>query len=296
MKEINTEKLRIVGRGVSGDVYALDEDRVVKVFHDFFTEEQVRTAYEVARFIYDSGIPTARAYELISSGGRYGVIYEYLKEPTLFSCVKDGRIDRQTAAAKMGKLLKQVHDIPVNDSIQPLLRMAAGILGHCGDFITRDQKEELLLHIDRFPGKRVLHGDFHEANIFVRGDEYLLVDLDSVCIGSPLFEMEHLFCIYKTGMPKVLTISQEEGCAFLDTLLANYFADWGGAIAPGMLEDFKDIFTAVSAFSVFFSKILRCGPGEEDAVKREIEMDYPKLISAFNEAEARYKILPWSEE
>jgi hypothetical protein len=289
MNTIETDGLQLIGHGVSGDVFAIDDQRVVKVFHEPFTFQQVSRAYEDARFIGECGIPTAGAYEMIQSGERFGIVYEYLREPTLLSCIAKGEIKREDAAVKMGKMLKRLHGLPLREGIQTLGDMAGGILERCGAFLSPERRKELLGLIDRFPGCSVLHGDFHENNILVRGDEYLLIDLDSVCTGSPLFEMEHLFCIYKTGIPKGLKLSVSDGERFLMILLANYF----DTDDSKLLAEYNEIFTDVSAFSVFFSDILRTPKGMEDATRNTVEEVYPDLIRRLDRASEKYDRLPW---
>lgn len=291
MRQISTEGLEIAGQGISGDVYRYGSDRVIKVFHDTFTEEQVERAFTVGKFVYDNGIPTAEPYEVIRSGNCYGLIAEYVGYPTLLSQIAEGSVSRQDGALGMGPILRKVHDLKPIPGIQTEHEMVAGILDRCRSILKDDEISELMEHIDRFPGKDyVIHGDFHEKNILVRGDkDFLLIDLDSVCVGSPLFEMLQMFCIYKTGIPKKLRVTPEEGCLFLRTILEIYF----DTKDDELLSTYEDIFTDVSWFSVMFSKILRMQKGEEEQIRKEIQQDLPLLMEAFGRAESKYGLLPW---
>lgn len=291
MRQISIDGLETAGRGISGDVYRYGNDKVIKVFHDTYTKEQVERAFNVGRFVYDNGIPTARPYEMIRTDDSFGIIAEYVGYPTLLRQIEDGAVSRHDGACGMGPILKKIHALKPAPGIQTEHEMVAGILDRCRSILKDDEISELMKHIDLFPGKdHVIHGDFHENNILVRGDrDYLLIDLDSVCTGSPLFEMLQLFCIYKTGIPKKLRVTPEEGCLFLRTILEIYF----DTKDDELLSIYEDIFTDVSLFSVMFSKILRMQKGEEDKIRKEISQDMPALMEAFDRAESKYSLLPW---
>ena len=289
MKEIRTDDLPLIGKGVSGSVYRFGEDKALKLFKSSFTQEQVKRAYEVACFIDESGIATAKPYEMVRSGDSFGIVSEYLDSPTLLSLIRDGKISRQDAAGRMGEILRRVHALSAAGQIQTQREMVGGILERCGQYLTDGEITKLLALTGNYPGKHVLHGDFHENNILVRGDEYLLIDLDSVNVGSPLFEMGQLFCIYKTGIPKGLHLSVSDGCRFLRTLLGTYFE----TDDAGLLETYEEIFTEASYFNVFFSMILRTPEGEEENCREKVREELPRLTERLERLEERFGILPW---
>ena len=39
----------------------------------------------------------------------------------------------------------------------------------------------------------MLHGDYHTNNIMVRAGESLLIDMDTLCMGHPIFELGSMF-------------------------------------------------------------------------------------------------------
>ena len=40
-------------------------------------------------------------------------------------------------------------------------------------------------------GNCLLHCDFHEGNVMIHNGEYLLIDIDEVCIGHPLYDLTY---------------------------------------------------------------------------------------------------------
>lgn len=42
----------------------------------------------------------------------------------------------------------------------------------------------------------LLHMDFHEGNVMLQGGELVLIDLDDVCVGNPVFDLVNHFSIH----------------------------------------------------------------------------------------------------
>lgn len=204
LRNVTVDESTRIGGGISGAVYRISEDKILKVYAEGFPEEEVRRLYRVSECLNTNGIHTARTYEVVKAGNALGIIQEYIDGKPLVHLIAERVEKRNDAAEKMGELLKRVHALPADPEIfMPLSRMFGGLLDRCGDLLTDDQKKRAAETVAAFPGKdTVLHGDFHENNILVRDGEYYLIDLDSMCIGSPLFEFMQFFCIYENEVPQ----------------------------------------------------------------------------------------------
>ena len=55
-------------------------------------------------------------------------------------------------------------------------------------------------------GSCLLHCDFHEGNVMIHNGEYLLVDIDEVCIGHPLYDLTYHYINHEVlaKQPKML--------------------------------------------------------------------------------------------
>ncbi len=42
----------------------------------------------------------------------------------------------------------------------------------------------------------LLHGDYHLKNIMMSGEELMLIDMDTLCFGDPIFEMATMYNSY----------------------------------------------------------------------------------------------------
>ncbi|MBR5817847.1 MAG: phosphotransferase, partial [Clostridia bacterium] len=61
-------------------------------------------------------------------------------------------------------------------------------------YISDEQAKKLRALIEAVPKQNtLLHGDYNTNNIMVRNGEPLLVDMDTLCMGHPVFELGSMF-------------------------------------------------------------------------------------------------------
>ena len=54
--------------------------------------------------------------------------------------------------------------------------------------------EKLLALVEAVPhDNHMIHGDFHTKNIELQNDEVLLIDMDTLSVGNPVFELAHIY-------------------------------------------------------------------------------------------------------
>ena len=57
--------------------------------------------------------------------------------------------------------------------------------------------EKCMELIDAVPDTRhLIHGDFHTSNVFLQNTEALLIDMDRLAMGDPIFELGDLYLYY----------------------------------------------------------------------------------------------------
>ena len=77
---------------------------------------------------------------------------------------------------------------------------------------------------------QILHGDFHFKNIMQQGDENLLIDMDTLSAGHPIFEFAAMFlayigfgCVDDTNIPRFLGMENETAMRIWKQTLKSYF-------------------------------------------------------------------------
>ena len=101
-----------MGRGVTSEVYRLDDEKVLKLFTKDYSKEVVDyeagIAYEVQRL----NVSAPKIYGIVTIGERYGIVYEYIKGMSLADELSNNRqdtkaieeiIDEECAAAIAGE-------------------------------------------------------------------------------------------------------------------------------------------------------------------------------------------------
>ncbi len=295
MRDVTIDNLKQIGMGVSAEVFLFEEGKVLKLFRESVSREQVDKAYRIARFMSEGQISCPKVYDMVRSGDRYGIISEFIDAPALQISIYNGETKRHDAAVKMGHLLKKVHSMKPADFIPPQKEMVADIYERLGDLLSEKTKCDFMDFLDTFPGKgTVLHGDFHENNMMIRNGELILIDMDSLCIGSPLFEFQQSFTVYRAdNIPAdwrdKLHYSEEEAQEFIYDYLGSYF----DTDNRELLSEYDRIFTKVSALNGFVAKLLQAPPEMRDQMKEFAKVQMPAMERLIKEAPEDFDRLPW---
>ncbi len=286
LRSVSTEGLKKIGGGISGSIYAISDEQVLKVYTDTFTFEEVSHLYEVSRFLDANGINTARSYEIVNVNGAFGIIQQYIHGNPLPKLIAEGKTSRIDAAQLMGNLLVKLHGLKPGGEILPTLdTMFAGILDRCGDKLIPREKELLVSAISSLPcGNVVMHGDFHENNIMVNDDKFFLIDLDSVCIGSPLFEFFQIFCVYQTEMPKemqeVLRLTPEDAKIFLRKIIEIYFDTKDASF----IEKYYELFSQMGELNRFLAHFLMADGYSHEQLRAYASENIDRVVKEFDRA------------
>ena len=96
-------------------------------------------------------------------------------------------------------LLKLIHSIVVTDNMMPSMKQTAlHWADYLKDYIRPDCHDKLVSLIDALPeDKHMLHGDYHICNVMYQNGEALLIDMDTLCHGHPIFELASMYNVYK---------------------------------------------------------------------------------------------------
>ena len=75
--------------------------------------------------------------------------------------------------------------------------VALGWADFLGDYLPEEQYKKLRGLIEEVPeSDHMLHGDYHLKNIMYQDGESLLIDMDTLCVGNPVFELASMYNAY----------------------------------------------------------------------------------------------------
>ena len=294
ISEVSVDGLPVIAKGVTGTVYEYRDDQILKIYDAKIPLAEVEKQRQISLAALAQGIPTAKVYELVQCQGQYGVVFEYLKAGTLGEEIGRDQEKRLHYATKMGELLRKVHQSkPDARLFPPLYEMVAGNLRRCSEYLSKEQKNEMQGFVSTYPPQKcLLHGDFHENNIMVRDGELLLIDLDSMCIGSPLADFAQTYCSYRMPLPpevmEKLNLTPEIQQEFLYRFLRGYFPE----ASDEQIQSYDELFTDVAKYNRFFFPLLTAEPGKEEQARAYVRSEYPVIQELMKTLTKRFSVLP----
>ena len=195
---VSVEGCEVVGEGFNGKVYRIDRDTVVKVYKRADALEAIQHEREVARLALILGVPTAISYDVVQVDGHYGSVFELL-DARSFARILAAEPEKLDWCVKENvALLKKVHGIHVPAGKLPsaratLLEAADQVQGALPEGLG----EKLLRLIGDVPETdSMIHGDYHSKNIVYSGGEVMLIDMDTLSVGDPIFELGQMYNSY----------------------------------------------------------------------------------------------------
>jgi aminoglycoside phosphotransferase (APT) family kinase protein len=92
-------------------------------------------------------------------------------------------------------MLKNIHAVEVEDGEVPDMKeIALDWARFVSNHIPEEQGKKLISLIEAVPKQNTLmHGDYHTNNVMVQNGEPLLIDMDTLCMGHPVFELGSMF-------------------------------------------------------------------------------------------------------
>ncbi len=192
LREVSVDGCELIGRGGNGAVYRLDDETILKLYNEGTTLEKIAMEKKYATAAFTAGLPCAIAYDTVRCGSQYGIVFELLNAVTVGRAVDQdpGRIPELGRA--MGGLLRQLHSAETPEGVLPTMtEKAAGWIDYLEEkYLSHEDAELMRSVLQAIPERKTLvHLDFHEGNVMLQGNELLLIDLDDVCTGNPLFDL-----------------------------------------------------------------------------------------------------------
>jgi uncharacterized protein (TIGR02172 family) len=221
-----------IGRGTNGKVYRIDQDNVVKVYNNPDALDEIKNEREVAKKALVLGIPTAISYDVVKVGESYGSVFELLNAKS-FSQILDSEKDKMDwCVEEYTKLLKVIHGTQVAEGELPDIRESVkDWIAFLEGYIPKEAFIKLNKLIEDVPyDNHIIHGDYHTKNVEYVDGEVMIIDMDTLSVGHPVFEfamMYNAFLGYNeynhSALKPFLGIDYETSEIFWNKVLAAYF-------------------------------------------------------------------------
>lgn len=194
-RQLSVEGCEIIGRGSNGAVYRYDPETIVKVYFNSNALPEIKRERELARKALVLGINTAIPYDVVLVGESYGTVMELLEATSLSKMVKKDPENLDAPLKYFVEMLKQIHNTQVKSGDMPEMKeVALSWAKFDKDYLPEEIGSKLYAMVEAVPQQQtMLHGDYHTNNVMVRDGEALLIDMDTLCVGHPIFELGSMF-------------------------------------------------------------------------------------------------------
>jgi len=196
---ISVEGCEVIGQGANGKVYRIDPDTIVKVYLNPDALPEIHRERELARAAFVLGVPTAIPYDVVRiEGGGYGSVFELLNATSFAKLLIRGEKTVDEIAEMSISLLKLIHSTVVKPDTMPDMRaVALDWAQFLEKYLPADQYAKLYSLIAAVPeDDHMMHGDYHLKNVMLQNGESLLIDMDTLCHGHPIFELASMYNAY----------------------------------------------------------------------------------------------------
>lgn len=260
----------LIGEGANGKVYRITNDLIIKVYKSATSLEDIKRERELSRTAFVLGIPTAIPFDVVKVGDTYGSVFEMINAKSLAELLRDDPSKVDYVAEKTVSLAKTLHTTEVPDNIAPQSETTRSWLREAQAVFDEEHFAKLKSLIEAIPETgTMLHGDLHIKNIMQQGDDALLIDMDTLCSGHPIYELAFIYNAYEgfgicdRGIIRnFLKVDEAVAADLLHRILALYL----GTEDEAKIADVKEKASVIGLLRVL-RRIMRIGEQDTPAGK-----------------------------
>ncbi len=198
LRSVSVEGCPVIGSGAVGIVYRLDEDTIVKVFKIPDCMSMIETEQKRAKQAFVRGIPTAISYDIVRVGDKYGSVFEMVKAENCNDRIKSDPEHRDEIIKQYVRLLKSVHSVEMLPGELPETRgLYLGFLDASSSYLPESTASRIRELLESMPETlHAVHGDIQMKNVMLSQSEPLLIDMETLSVGDPVFDFAGLWVAY----------------------------------------------------------------------------------------------------
>ena len=233
LKTISLEGAEIIGEGYFSTVYRIDKDMIIKVFERTSDPEQIERELRLAKEAFVLGVPTAISFDIVKvDNGKLGVRFEMLDCMSLKTAVATYPDKIKEYVDKYAALLKKINSTEcLNPNIPDIKELTLKKIEKIKPFLEEKYYLKAKKMIEKVEDRKTfVHGDCHFKNIMIQQGEFILIDMDTLSVGHPIFELAALYapyCAFNEDDPgnseRFFGIKNEDAIKLYNATLDRYF-------------------------------------------------------------------------
>ena len=249
-RKMSVDGCEVIGEGSNGVVYRLNPDTIIKVYRNSDALDAIKRERELAKTALVLGINTAIPFDVVKVGDKYGSVFELLSAKSLTKLIVSDPENKDKYIKIFADMLKEIHSTEVKEGLLPSARKAA--IGWCEwlkDHIPAPTYEKLHNMLEAVPESNyMIHGDYHTNNVHYANDEAILIDMDTLSVGNPVFEFSSIYLAYRgfgeldhSQISDFLKLDYETAGYVLNKLIDYYFEGKDEAYKEKVMDKAKTV-------------------------------------------------------
>ncbi|MBR0085200.1 MAG: ATP-binding protein [Lachnospiraceae bacterium] len=219
---------------------------------------------------------------MVKVGESYGSVFELLNARSFSKILANEPEKMDWCVKEYVKLLKKIHGTLVPKGKLPDMKeTAVDWARFMKDYLPAEAGEKLVTLVEAVPhDDHMIHGDYHTKNVELQNDEVLLIDMDTLAVGHPIFELASMFnafCGYSELDHEIIKKFQgfdhETAVTFWHKTLAAYL----GTHCPLKIREVEDKARIIGYTRMIRRSIRRKGL-ESETGRAEIELWTKELL------------------
>lgn len=187
----------LLAQGRTAEVYAWNDNAVVKLFFDWVPAGWIEHEVEVGRAVSAINLPTPKLLGTVTVEGRAGLLYERVDGPSLVRVITTQPWRLPRLAAQFAELHVTVHRQP-GDGFPPLRVQLTGSIDQAD--LPPALKAHALATLDRLEdGDALLHLDFHPDQVVLTPAGPVVLDWMTAAQGNPLADVARTVILLRVG-------------------------------------------------------------------------------------------------
>ena len=289
-RTVSIDGCEVIGQGANGTIYRIDQDNVVKVYNNADALEEIQNEREVARLALILGIPTAISYDVVRVGDSYGSVFELLNARS-FSKILATQPERMDwCVDEYVKMLNKIHSTVVPEGDLPdMTETALKWADFMKDYLPQESWQKLVSLIQAVPhDDHMIHGDYHTKNLELTNDEVILIDMDTLAVGHPVFELASMYNAFlgfseydHEGVKDFLGFDREISAEFWNKVLVKYLR----TVDQDVIREIEDKARIIGYTRLIRRSIRRQGL-ESEKGRAEIELWTKELLELLDKTDS----------
>jgi aminoglycoside phosphotransferase (APT) family kinase protein len=163
-----------IAEGNTAKIY-LCENKIVKVFNDYFSETE--SSYEANKqiYAYDCGLAVPKILDVTKVDGRPAIIMEYTRGRTIGELLSDNMQQSEYYMKISVDIQHEIHKVAADSHESMTEKLTRQIT--TAHHLNKKQKSALLKKLDKMTfEKKLCHGDFHLFNLIMSKGKVTIID------------------------------------------------------------------------------------------------------------------------